>query len=331
MSNSVLAERQCLPKFPDIFSAGAILTKPYRLALNIFHTKIRLCLHKGRYTVKTVSEPAELEKVLQLRREVFFGQRAGKSPYLSIDIDRFDLSCDHIMVAERATGKIVGTYRLNSSLFTKSFYSAKEFDMDNVLKLAGTKLELGRACIHKDFRNGMIIALLWRGIREYMKMTGTKYLFGCSSVDTTDQAEIGRLHKYFSFGHYSPDSFRVYPRDKYAVVDKSLMRGHVLSGSGEIDLVHNYSVQNGYKKDSVKVAPGDDPAETGRDTTGETAAPENNQAKGRVALPPLLHFYLKAGAVICGEPALDKHFGCADFFTLLDVDCMNKSMERRFA
>lgn len=37
-------------------------------------------------------------------------------------------------------------------------------------------------------------------------------------------------------------------------------------------------------------------------------------------IPALLKGYLRLGAVICGEPALDRDFGTIDFFILLDVN-----------
>ncbi|MQA96873.1 MAG: GNAT family N-acetyltransferase [Streptosporangiales bacterium] len=37
-------------------------------------------------------------------------------------------------------------------------------------------------------------------------------------------------------------------------------------------------------------------------------------------LPPLLRGYLRLGAWICGEPALDPDFGVADFYVLLDLE-----------
>jgi putative hemolysin len=40
----------------------------------------------------------------------------------------------------------------------------------------------------------------------------------------------------------------------------------------------------------------------------------------RPALPPLLRGYLRLGAQVCGPPAHDTAFGCADFFTLLDAE-----------
>ena len=71
--------------------------------------------------------------------------------------------------------------------------------------------------MHRDFRTGSTIALLWRGITQYMKETGTKYLFGCSSVKTTDKREIAAVYKYLKKDFLAPEQYRVYPKGKFKI------------------------------------------------------------------------------------------------------------------
>lgn len=47
--------------------------------------------------------------------------------------------------------------------------------------------------------------------------------------------------------------------------------------------------------------------------------PEGVTVPGRMELPPLLRGYLRLGAWVCGEPALDAAFGCADLYVLLSL------------
>jgi putative hemolysin len=47
-------------------------------------------------------------------------------------------------------------------------------------------------------------------------------------------------------------------------------------------------------------------------------------------LPPLFRIYLRHGAWICGEPAIDREFGTLDFFVLLDVATMDEKQRRTF-
>ncbi len=51
---------------------------------------------------------------------------------------------------------------------------------------------------------------------------------------------------------------------------------------------------------------------------------------GVVRLPPLLRGYLRLGAWVCGEPALDTDFGVADLFVLLSMDQVDERYLRFF-
>ncbi|MBW0112971.1 GNAT family N-acetyltransferase [Pseudonocardia sp. KRD-182] len=50
----------------------------------------------------------------------------------------------------------------------------------------------------------------------------------------------------------------------------------------------------------------------------------------RASLPPLLRGYLRLGAQVCGAPAHDPDFGCADFPVLLGLDHMDPRYARFF-
>ncbi|MEJ3654320.1 GNAT family N-acyltransferase [Actinomycetes bacterium KLBMP 9759] len=50
----------------------------------------------------------------------------------------------------------------------------------------------------------------------------------------------------------------------------------------------------------------------------------------RAVLPPLLKGYLRLGAWVCGPPALDVDFGCADFLVLLGLDHTDRRYLRFF-
>ena len=51
-------------------------------------------------------------------------------------------------------------------------------------------LELGRSCVHQDYRNGTIMNLLWRAIAEYVKLYDIKILLGCASFHGTNPSKI---------------------------------------------------------------------------------------------------------------------------------------------
>src|SRR3546814_14360070 len=47
-------------------------------------------------------------------------------------------------------------------------------------------LELGRSCVHRDYRTNATIQLLWRGISTYISDHGISFMFGCASFPGTD-------------------------------------------------------------------------------------------------------------------------------------------------
>lgn len=166
--------------------------------INRFKPKIEVYSEVGPFLVKTVSSVEELKQALSLRYQVFHREMIGKTNENGVDVDEFDLHCDHLVIVEKKTEKVVGTYRLNCSEFSKDFYSAREFDLSRILQQPGIKLELGRACIHKDFRRGVVISLLWRGIAEYMALSQSQLLFGCASMKTENPRQAALLYKYFA-------------------------------------------------------------------------------------------------------------------------------------
>jgi putative hemolysin len=60
------------------------------------------------------------------------------------------------------------------------------------------------------------------------------------------------------------------------------------------------------------------------------APPPGSGPRPREALPPLLRGYLRLGAWVCGEPALDVHFGVADLFVLLSIARVDERYLRFF-
>jgi len=279
----MLAEK--VTSIKNSFSNSNMFLKTYFWKLRYFKPKVSLFLETKKFVVKTVENGFELEKALNLRYEVFYEEMLNKRTFLGVDVDRFDPICDHLIIVEKGSEKVVGTYRLISSTYSDRFYSETEFLIHNLKTAKGNKLELGRACVHRDYRNGITIALLWRGISEYMKIVDARYLFGCSSISTTNFIEISLIYKYLRELHFSHGDFRVYPKQKHV-----------------IEQINNYL--DTFQRFDIKT-----------ETIEEL-------------IPPLLKSYLKAGARVCGEPALDKKFRCADFLTVLDVELLNGSFDK---
>lgn len=189
-----------------------------------FQPKIELSSDKGPYLLKTVTTSDELIQALRLRYQVFHREMIGKTRPRGIDVDHFDFICDHLVILDKKSNQVVGTYRLNCSLFNQSWYSAQEFNLRRVLEQPGVKLELGRACIHKDFRKGPVIALLWRGIAEYMSATNASLLFGCASIKTESPRQAALLQRHFELEGRMQPEYNCAPTLKYTMPSLSLWR-----------------------------------------------------------------------------------------------------------
>ncbi len=262
--------------------------------LKDFRAHIPISLEKRNYIVKTADNNEELRAALKLRHEVFLEELLKRKTKSGIDIDCFDKQCDHLLIIDKRNDTIIGTYRLQSSLHTKRWYTATEFHMKHILKgLPGNKLELGRACVHKDYRNGVTIALLWEGIHAYVQASQTNYLFGCSSIKTMDKEEIKGIYHYLKEQGHLTEEMKVRPKGKFRVPG---MAGHLRKLK---------------KKPYVSVA-------------------DDSSIHGQ-SIPPLLKSYLKVGAKVCGVPALDRDFRCIDFLTLLKVQDISEAYNRKFS
>lgn len=167
------------------------------------------------YIVTTAQAPHELFKVLELRHRVFIEEWQGRRELHGLDVDDYDFIADHLMITCKKSGDVVGTYRMLSSHFAAQFYSSQEFAIDYFLRLPGVKLELGRACVHPDYRDGGSIDVLWKGLTQYIFKTKTEYLFGCSSVKSEDATLISRLYHGLRVSEQWSDAFHVRATPEY--------------------------------------------------------------------------------------------------------------------
>ncbi len=199
------------------FNASRFLKKS-KFPLQDFRPKVFVHQQTENFVLKTAESPFELRQVLKLRHEVFYKELQDRVHETSLDFDEFDAICDHLIIIDKKSARIVGTYRMISSTFSNRFYSQGEFNLDGLLAQPGVKLELGRACIDAEFRTGAIINLLWKGIAEYILKTDTAYLFGCASVHTVDAVIASRLLALLRAKGLAVDELDVKPNDKFRCI-----------------------------------------------------------------------------------------------------------------
>lgn len=166
----------------------------------------------GRYTLRFAQTPAELDRILRLRYEVFnleLGEGLDEAAATGRDEDDLDAHFHHLMILERASGEVVGTYRMQTVEMADQlggFYSAGEFDLRTIPPaVRGQAVEIGRACVARTHRNGRVLHLLWRGLATYLAWNRKSYLFGCCSLTTQDPAVGASVHQYLvDAGHAHP-------------------------------------------------------------------------------------------------------------------------------
>ncbi len=172
------------------------------------------------YHVRLAVTEVDRRAAYRLRFEVFNLelQEGLDSAYLTCeDSDPFDAVCDHLLVEHLATGRIVGTYRVQTgktAALGRGYYSEQEFDFTPFESIRDEVIELGRACVHQDFRNYDVINLLWHGISKYANQTGARYLIGCSSVTTQDPQEGWGAYQRLE-RHLAPPSLQTVPTQAY--------------------------------------------------------------------------------------------------------------------
>jgi putative hemolysin len=180
-----------------------------------FVQKNPLFIDRDPFVIRTIDNDNDLEKVLKLRHKVFYEELLNKSLESKLDQDEFDSICDHLVISNDKN-EIIGTYRLILSDFSNKFYSETEFDLTEIKKLEGKKLELGRACIEKEYRVSGALMMLWKGIFEYAKLLDVSYIFGCSSIKEINFYEVARICNKFIKEGYAKD-LRIDPIDEYKI------------------------------------------------------------------------------------------------------------------
>jgi putative hemolysin len=141
---------------------------------------------------QTMEDLTECQRLRYLVFNCELGEGLSDSEACGLDRDRFDLICDHLMVHDVASGKLVGTYRMQTGYRAKGnigYYSEQLFDLSPFESLRGEILELGRACVHEEYRNTSALFMLWKGIASYAALCNARYLVGCSSITSQDENE----------------------------------------------------------------------------------------------------------------------------------------------
>lgn len=171
-----------------------------------------------RLLTQVTRDPHRVEQAQRLRYEVFsaeYDSDLGTS-VPGLDADPFDPWCDHLMVTDTLTGELVATTRIlrqDQTSHTGGFYSGNEFDLSRLLSRPGRLAELGRTCVHPDYRNGATIGLLWSTLAGWLTEHRIDRVIGCASISMSDGGlRAWRIARHLQDRYLSSDDDRVWPR-----------------------------------------------------------------------------------------------------------------------
>ena len=143
----------------------------------------------GRSTIEVswAKHQDEVRAAQRLRFDVFATEMGAKlkTPVPGHDIDSFDNFCEHLIVRDVDTKRVVGTYRALTPVQAKRIgrtYSDSEFDLAKLRELRPHMVELGRSCVHIDYRQGGVIMALWGALAEFMERNQLHTMMGCASI-----------------------------------------------------------------------------------------------------------------------------------------------------
>ena len=179
----------------------------------------------NRFDVVWARDEEDIRQAQQLRHLVFaveMGARLTlpKGAPVGHDIDMFDPFCEHLLVraagVDGEPGPVIGTYRVLTPVAAQrvgGLYSDGEFDLTRLRPLRSKMVELGRSCVHPDWRSGGVILALWAALAEFMHRNALDTMIGCASVTMRDGGHFAAsLWEQLRHTHLAPIQWRVEAR-----------------------------------------------------------------------------------------------------------------------
>lgn len=168
------------------------------------------------FAVSLARTPQDLEAAQRLRYEVFVEELGGGGSLVDhaqrLEKDRFDPFFDHLILTDQTSARVAGVYRvmrLDQAEQAGGFYSATEYDLSPLLSSGRSVLELGRSCLHRDYRGSMAMYHLWSGLADYIKKHSIEVLFGVASFHGTDAQALAAPLSLLHHRHLAPPELRV--------------------------------------------------------------------------------------------------------------------------
>ena len=174
--------------------------------------------------LRLARDDCDLRAAQRLRYRVFVEELGGDGPLVDhaerLERDRFDPHFDHLVLVDdrrdaAASDHVIGVYRVmrdDQAARGAGFYSAGEYDLAPLLQTGRRLLELGRSCVHPDYRGGTAMLHLWTGLADYVTHHGIEVLFGVASFPGTDTGALAQPLSFLYHHHLAPPALRLRAR-----------------------------------------------------------------------------------------------------------------------
>ena len=164
----------------------------------------------------------EVRAAQRLRFDVFVSEMGAQlnTPVAGHDIDLFDDYCEHLIVRDTESRKVIGTYRVLTPVQARrvgSTYSDTEFDLTRLRSLRHRMVELGRSCVHPEHRHGGVVLALWGALADFMVRNELDTMIGCASIPMLHNGVVtgdlaASIYRQVSQSHMAAIEYHVRPR-----------------------------------------------------------------------------------------------------------------------
>jgi putative hemolysin len=182
--------------------------------------------------VRLAQTADDLRAAQRLRYDVFVTELGGGGAMVDhtaqLEQDDLDPFFDHLLLIDQRTDAVVGVYRLmRPEMAAKAgrYYSQSEYDLGPLLASGRRILELGRSCVHPDYRGGMAMYYLWSALARYVTQHHIEVLFGVASFHGTDMDALAQPLSLLHHRHLAPPELRV------RAIEKSFQNMALIDGA----------------------------------------------------------------------------------------------------
>ena len=135
----------------------------------------------GRHRARLASSKKDVSAAQALRYRCFNLSNEGK-----LDVDDFDIICQHVLIENLDTEKLVCCYRIlsfeNGKNISRS-YSSQFYDLKAIESYPEPMIEVGRFCIDPEDNDQSVVLTAWAALAKIVDQNQTELLFGCSSFE----------------------------------------------------------------------------------------------------------------------------------------------------